>query len=449
MSDATKLAMLGGPRAVPSGRRPLPWPLVTDEDRYAVNRVLDSGRFTSASPGEPEIPALEEEWAAACGVRHCVAVSSGTAALGIALAAADVRPGDEVVVPALSFIATALAPLHLGAVPVFVDVDPDRYNLDPAAFAAAVTDRTRAVIPVHLHGVPADMDEIRAIAAARGVAVIEDAAQAHGVAYRGRRVGGLASAAAFSLNVSKNLPTCGEGGLLTTDDADLAELAVMMRQFGERIPATGERAYLSRVIGWNAKMSAIQAAFTRSQLSRFAADQDRRHDNVSRFLARLADLPGLRPPSVPPDRGHAWHILRFRADPAELDLAPALAGPLRAAITRALRAEGVPVARYQSIPLPDQPLFRRGAGEPGREPAPSITAPIPVTAAVIEDSFTLQKAHLHPDAGPLLDLLADGFEKVWEHRELLVRMATGSVEAEPRPTKPERAPATPAWSARS
>ncbi|HXM57054.1 MAG TPA: aminotransferase class V-fold PLP-dependent enzyme, partial [Candidatus Dormibacteraeota bacterium] len=215
-----KLAMLGGARAVPPGGVPR-WPVVTEADELAVHGVLASGRFTSASSGEREIKRLEREWADFVGVRHCVAVSTGTAALSLALAALGVQPGDEVIVPALGFIACAVAPLHLLAAPVFADIDPVTFNVDPAAVEAAITPRTRVIMAVHLHGLPADMDPILAIAARHGIDVIEDAAQAHGAAYRGRMVGSLGRVNAFSLNVSKNLPTCGEGGLVTTDDADV------------------------------------------------------------------------------------------------------------------------------------------------------------------------------------------------------------------------------------
>ena len=416
-----KLAMLGGARAVPKGTKVPPWPAITDDDRAAVARVLDSGKLTSAAHGEQEIPALEREWAELSGVRHCAAVANGTIALAIALAAAGVKAGDEVIVPALSFVATAFAPLHLGAIPVFADIDPATFNLDPRSFEAAIGPRTRAVVPVHLHGLPADMDAIGALAARREIVVVEDAAQAHGVEYQGRRrVGSLGRAAAFSLNVSKNLPTCGEGGLVTTDDPALFERAVAMRQFGEHIPDHGERAYLSRSLGWNAKINAIQAAFTRSQLARFRDAETQRARNVRAFLARTEHLPGLVTPRPLPDRGHGWHILRFRIDPAAFADRPAPAGALRAAVMRALRAEGVPVSRYQSVPLPGQPVFAEGA-------APCRAVDVPVARAVVDDSFVLQKAHLHPDAGPTLDRYADAFEKVWAHAGFVARMAEDSI----------------------
>lgn len=428
--DMGGLAVLGGRRAVPRTLRVAPWPAVTEQDEEAVRRALASGRFTSASSGEQEIPALEAAWAAHTGTRHCIAVANGTAALTVTLGALEIRPGDEVIVPALSFIATAIAPLHLMAVPVFVDVDPVTFNLLPAAVEAAITSRTTAVVPVHLHGLPAEMDEITAIAERHGLAVVEDAAQAQGARYRGRPAGSIGHAGTFSLNVSKNLATCGEGGLITTDDVALAARSTMLRQFGELIPERGTRSYVSHMLGWNLKPNALQAAFTRSRLKQFPRECEQRDRNVRRLLERVAQLPGFLPPTVSDDRTHAWHILRFRVAPEAFGLAGHQAGTVRAAVQRALRAEGVPAAPYQQMPLPAQRVFRdrRGIGGhpwtlPGVPERPYREADFPGTLRVIDESFTIQKAHLHPGAGPLLDSYADAFEKVWEHRDFIAEYA--------------------------
>ncbi len=422
--------MLGGGRAVPKGLRIAPWPMVTEQDQQAVLRSLASGRFTTASSGEREIPGLESAWAEQVGTRHCVMVNNGTAAISLALGALGLQPGDEVIVPALSFIATAAAPLHLLAVPVFVDIDPTTFNLDPAAVEAAITPRTRAVVVVHLHGLPAEMDEINAIARRHGLAVVEDAAQAHGAEYRGRGVGSIGAINTFSLNVSKNLATCGEGGLITTDDDELATRATMLRQFGELIPEQGERSYVSHFLGWNNKPSALQAAFTRSQLERFPDEAKQRDQNVRALLDRVAPLPGLLQPEVPADRTHAWHILRFRVDPQAFGLDDRFAGPLRATVQRALRAEGVAAAPYQLMPLPAQRVFRERQGFggypwalPGVPDRPYREQDFPATLRVLDDSFAIQKAHLHPEAGPLLQRYADAFEKVWEQRDEIARFA--------------------------
>jgi perosamine synthetase len=422
--------MFGGTPAVPPEHRRPAWPVVTASDREAVLRVLDGGRFTVGSRGEEEVAALEREWAALCGTRHSVAVSSGTSGLALALAALGVEPGDEVVVPALSFVATAMAALHHLAIPVFADIDPLTFNLDPAQLEARITSRTRAVVPVHLHGLPADMDRIGAIAGRHGLLVVEDAAQAQGARHGARSAGSLGDIGVFSLNVEKNVPTCGEGGLLTMDDAELEARCRSLRVLGEDA-GDGQRLYVSHSLGWNHKPSSVLAAFTRSQLERFPDYQARRERNVSRLLARLSGLPGVVVPRVPPGRTHAWHMLRLRFDPEAAGLAGVPRGRFRQALRRALRAEGVPIAEYQLTPLPGQPVFQRlrGYGRgypwtlPGVAPRRYDIAEYPHTLAVIEDSLTVRRAHLNPYAGPALEHYADAFERVWEHLDQIGRLA--------------------------
>lgn len=426
----SKLAAFGGTAAVPKDRRSVQWPLVEDEDRKAVLDALDGARLVSDTDGVNPVSVLEENWARRFGFEHCVAVSNGTAALSLALAALGVGPGDEVIVPALSFIATGLAPVHQMAVPVFADIDPVTFTIDPDDVERRITDRTRAIIPVHLHGAAADMDRITEIAARHGIPVVEDAAQAPGATHRGRPVGGIGDAGAFSLQVSKNIPTCGEGGLLVTRSVGLAEAMRRGRQFGEVIESGRERDYVSYGLGWNYKMNAVQAAFADAQLARFDEYEQARQHNVTEFLARLAHLPGLRVPTAPPDTTHAWHILRFRFDPAAFGLDGVRPEALRSALRRLLRAEGVPMSQYQLMPLPDQKVFVDrlgfGSGHPWSVIGASGTvagAGYPVTRAVIADSLTIQKRHLHPGSGDLLGLYADAFDKVWENRDMVASLA--------------------------
>jgi perosamine synthetase len=290
-----------------------------------------------------------------------------------------------------------------------------------------ITPRTAAIVVVHLHGLPADMDRINALARRHGLAVVEDAAQAHGATLRGRPVGGLGDAGAFSIQVTKNLPTCGEGGLVTTGDPALAGRLRLARQFGETIEPGKARDYLCESFGWNAKLNPVQAAFALSQLGRFDEYEKQRQENVKQLLDRLARLPGIQVPSTPPDRTHAYHVLRFRFDGEAAGLDGVAPEALRESLRRLLRAEGVPVAQYQRRTLPDQPVFRDrlgfGKGYPWTLAAVEENDDFPVTRAVIADSLVLAKNHLHPGSGPLLRCYADGFEKVWEHRDVLHRMA--------------------------
>lgn len=435
--SAGGLALFGGTRAVPAGRASrdlVGWPVITDDEREAVLGVLDSGRFTSNNPGLGEVQLLEREWAAYVGTAYAAGLANGTAALEIALAAAGVEPGAEVLVPALSFVATATAPVHRLVVPRFVDIDPETFTMDPAAARAAVGPRTRAIIAVHLHGLPCDMAGLRAVADDHGLLLVEDAAQAHAARYRGRRTGSLGDIAAFSLNVVKNLPTCGEGGLLNTDDEATHRRILRRRQFGEDLEGRRKRDYVSHELAGNAKLGAIQAAFSRCQLARLEEYHATRDRNVRAMLARLDALPGLRTPTCPPDRTHAWHILRFRFDAERMGIEGARPGAVRTLLERALRAEGVPVQPYQLVPLPMQRALRTRAGFGGypwllvdddlpRERPEDY----PNTLAVLEDSLTLQRWHLNPNAGPVLQDCAAAFEKVWEHRDAIGAAARSMV----------------------
>ncbi len=424
-----KLAVLGGRPAVPRDQRSVAWPIITEDDRKAVLNVVDSGELVSNSDTPTAVDDLEARFAERVGVARCVGLSNGTTALQIALAALGVGPGDEVIVPALSFIASGLAPLHQMAVPVFADIDPVTFTLDPEDVARKITPRTAALLPVHLHGMPADMGPLRELADRHGLVIVEDAAQAHGATYHGRQVGSLGHAAAFSLQVTKNLPTCGEGGLLTTDDEQLADRIRMTRQFGEVIEAGKPRDYISYMLGWNSKLNPIQAAFAASQLARFDDYERRRQANVKAFLDRLRPLPGIQVPAERPGCTHAWHILRFRFDPEAIGLPDVTPAALRGALRRVLRAEGVPLSQYQLMTLPQQKVFqdRQGFGkgypwaalDGGGEP----DAGHPVAEAIIRDSLTLQKRHLNPDSGELLQRYADAFEKVWSNRDTLATLA--------------------------
>jgi len=248
-----KLAIQGGAATVPAGleKSSFPteasqgqvcsWPIITEEDITAVTNVLRRGIIWGFHA--PEVSALEKEWADYNGVRYCVATNSGTSALHMAVAAGGVEPGDEVITPALSFLASATCILHHNAIPVFVDIDPLTFNIDPEKIKTKITGKTKAVIAVHLHGLCCDMDEINRIAKKHNLAVIEDAAQAHGAAYKGRKAGTLGNMAAFSLQESKNL-TCGEGGLFITDDEDIFERATMVGRFGELVKRGIKRTYI-------------------------------------------------------------------------------------------------------------------------------------------------------------------------------------------------------------
>jgi len=349
-----QLALSGGSPVVPKGTIVERWPLVEEEDIAAVVDTLRSGRLSWIN--NDAVPALEKAWAEYIGSRHCIALNSGTAALHAAVAAAGVQPGDEVLVPALTFLASATAVIHHQGLPVFVDVDPRTFTLDPAKLEERITERTKAVIVVHLHGLPADMDPILEIARRRGLKVIEDTCQAPGALYKGRKAGSIGDMAAYSIMAGKNLPTAGEGGLFTTDDPRLCEAADMVKMFGEKVRPDEVREYNALTLGWNYRFSSILAAFTLSQLARLDGYTARVQEGARRLARGLEEIPGLLPPHVPEDRTHVYHHFRFRLDPAAagVDLP---VGVFRKAVQDAMEAEGVPLIEYQNRPIPGQTLF--------------------------------------------------------------------------------------------
>jgi dTDP-4-amino-4,6-dideoxygalactose transaminase len=327
----------------------------------ALARVLDSGQFILG----PEASALEAEVARACGAAHGVAVASGTDALFLALAGLDVGPGCEVVTTPFTFVATAGAVARTGARPIFADIDPSTFNLDPAAAAAAAGPRTRAILPVDLYGLPADWEAFEALAAARGLALVEDAAQAIGAARGGRPAGSFGAAAAVSFYPTKNLGGMGDGGILLTGDAFLAARARLLRAHGD---AGG---YDHREVGMNSRLDAFQAAVLRVKLRhlpawsderrRIAAGYDRRLDELfsgagpAGVTAASAGRPVVRPAAPPPGTGHAYHQYTIRAHRRD---------ELRASLT----AAGVGCAVYYPTPLHLQPCFAALGGRRGDLP---------------------------------------------------------------------------------
>jgi dTDP-4-amino-4,6-dideoxygalactose transaminase len=423
------LAITGGHATLDNGRH-VRWPVLGDEDRAAVMAVLDRGVLSG--PLAPEVRGLEREFAAFVGARHCLATNSGTSSLHIALAAAGVGPGDEVVTTAYSFVATALAVLHQDAIPVFVDIEPRFCGLDPALLEAALTPRTRAILPVHIHGLPCEMDPILDIARRHDIPVIEDACQAHGAVYRGRRVGTLGNMGCFSTQSSKNLPS-GEGGLFVTDDDRLLERANRTRMFGEDVgsmqdagfslerPLDAERAYESSAIGYMYRTNEMSAALARSQLRRLVHYNERARHNARRLSTRLGALPGVEPPATDDDRTGTVHKYRVRFDARAVgvDAPPRV---VRDALLAALRAEGLEVVLWQTMPVPAQRLFRERIGYGGQAhpwdagaPADYDLSRFPETCRLLDSSLVLfsQSCPIFPQTDETIDAYADAFERVW------------------------------------
>ncbi len=346
-----KLAIEGGN---PVRSKPWPkWPLFSDRDKQDLAAVLDDGRLTSITG--PKVREFEEKYAERFGARYAVACSSGVTALHLALSALQIGPGDEVIVPAHTFIGTAIPVLMANAVPIFVDVRPDSFNLDPERLEAAITPRTRAVIPVHLNGLPADMDAIRAAAGRRGLRVIEDACQAHGARYHGRPAGVLADLAAFSFFEDKVITT-GEGGMVLTDSEELFERARAVRSYGEAPIGEGaERKYEHLLLGFNYRMGALNAALGINQLDRLEEMVEKRNRNARYLRRQLGQIPGIVPPAEFPDCRHAYYKFVCL-------LEPKVVGRSGAELAAALKAEGIPATPRYPTPLPLQQVFRERMG---------------------------------------------------------------------------------------
>ncbi|HEX8791445.1 MAG TPA: DegT/DnrJ/EryC1/StrS family aminotransferase [Polyangiaceae bacterium] len=442
-SGTGALALFGGTPVLTREAHKV-WPLVGAEERAAVARVLDRGILSG--PFAPESVALEREFAAFVGAKHALLTHCGTSALVVALAAAGVRAGDEVVVPAYSFVATPLAVTQVGAVPVFADVDVATGCLDPGAAEAAITARTRAIMPVHMHGGAADLGALLEVARRRDLVVVEDAAQAHGATFGGKPVGAIGACGGFSMQSSKNL-SAGEGGLFVTNDDALAEDAAAVRNFGQDLrraeitefdparPLDGTRALDSKRLGSMYRGNEMMAAFARAQLAKLPAWTERVQRNAERLGRALAELPGVTPPRPVAGRTSVHHKYRVHIDPARAGLSVSPAR-LRDAMIPALRAEGLEVVLWQNVPLPAQTVFQRrdptGGFPRAREGGADLASNYdpshyPRTRALLDGSLLLfsQSCPLIAQDDTMVDRYAEAFARVWQHREAIVARATG------------------------
>jgi len=312
-----------------------------DELNQAIQRVMDRCDFALGQ----DVVRFEEEFAAFCGTRHAVGVDSGLSALELSLRALGIGPGDEVIVPAHTFIATAAAVTFAGAQPILVDVDPATYNIDVAQVEAAITPRTRAIIPVHLYGLPAAVDAIMSLADRHDLAVIEDACQAHGAYYKGRRVGSLGHAAAFSFYPTKNLGGCGDAGMVVTDDAGVAEQVRAMRNCGQKAK------YIHELPPFNHRLDTLQAAILRVKLRYLDQWNEARRRNAALYTKLLTGS-GIVTPVEDPDSVHVYHLYVVRT-------------PRRDGLQAYLREQGIGTAIHYPVPIHLQPFyagngFRRG-----------------------------------------------------------------------------------------
>lgn len=354
---------------------------IKDEVDAAIRGVLDDCAYV----GGVSLDHFERDFAVYCRARYAIGVANGTDALHLALRAVGVGADHEVIAPAHTFIATAAAIEMSGARPVFVDVDPETYTMDPTGVEAAITPRTRAIIPVHLYGQPVDMQPILEVADQRDLVVIEDAAQAHGAEYRGQRVGGIGHLGCFSFYPSKNLGAYGDGGAVTTNDAELARRVSQLRDHG-RISK-----YEHSVVGYNSRLDALQAAVLRVKLQHLD-EWNRQRQRVAAWYDEALALAGLAPPRVRPDSTHVYHLYVVRT-------------ATREEFRSRLESEGISTGVHYPIPLHLQPAFRHLGYRIGDLPASEAAANQVFSLPIFPE---LTRAQVESIAGIIGELLREG-----------------------------------------
>jgi dTDP-4-amino-4,6-dideoxygalactose transaminase len=324
-----------------------PWPIFDETDINAVADVVRTGIWGNPNCGDL-VKSFEDEFASYCGSKYAIACVNGSVALRLSLIACGVRPGDEVIVPPYTFIATASVVLEVNCVPVFVDIDPDTYNIDPGEIEKAITKRTRAIIPVHFGGQACDMDRIMAIAKKHDIKVIEDACHGHGAEYKNRKLGSIGDTGCFSFQSSKNL-TSGEGGIITTNDDKLYDMISSLRNVGR---VKGGQWYEHYNPGCNYRITQLQAALLLNQLKRLEEQTKKRHENGTYLNSLLETIEGIAP--LARGRGetlHSYHVYIFRYDKSKFNGLP------KTSFAEMLAAEGVPSFMGYPKPLYHQPVF--------------------------------------------------------------------------------------------
>ncbi len=361
-------------------------PIIGKEEIDAATEVLKSGILTEKSGMGPRVLEFEKDFARYVGAKHAVAMSSGTASLHAALLISGVKQGDEVIVPSFTFHSTAEVVLLAGAEPIFADIDPDTYTMTTDTVESVMTRNTKVIMPVHLYGLPVDLDPLKKLARERGVTLIEDAAQAHGAEYDGAKIGSIGDLTCFSFYAGKNMTT-GEGGMVTTNDDDYSEKLRMVRTHGEQRP------YWPTTIGNNYRMSELLAAIGLVQLRKLPSFLERRRKNAEFLGEKLGVLGKVIPPKEPKGRKHAWYLFTLR-------LRGANAGKRNKVIEK-LRSKNIEAVVYYEAPLHMLPLYRERS---------TTRRPLPETEKACRQVFSLP---VHPRIGePELEYIFETLKRV-------------------------------------
>lgn len=356
-----RLAVNGGRPVIPEGfTLASRWPRIGVDDVERLVAQLRSGLLTEMS-SRAQLHEFEAELAIFTRTRHAMAVSNGTAAIHCALAGLGVEAGDEVIVPALTYIACAAAVVHQNAIPIFADIDPATYNVTAETIDRVITPRTRAILAVHLHGLPADMDAIMDLARRRGLPVVEDFSQGVGAALRSRPAGGLGTVGVASLMAGKNLASAGEGGVLVTNDLAVRNRAARLKCFGEELDGQGGYTLLHGTLGYNYRINLLSAALVSQQLFRLEEFTASRREGAAILGERLGALPGFAAPVEPAGFESCYHMYRFSFDPEEAGLRISV-DQMREALKKVFWEEGLPLVEFQNQPLAGHDLLQRRVG---------------------------------------------------------------------------------------
>ena len=415
-----RLALLGGKKV---REKPFPpHPIIGEEEKRAVLAVLESGKLSTfiAQPGKyflggEKIRRFEQDFASYNSIKYAVAFNSATSALHAAVVACGTKAGEEVLVPPYTFTSTATCALMNNSIPVFVDIQSDIFCMNPAKIEQALTPQTRAIIPVHLFGHPADMDKIMGIAKRHNLKVIEDCAQSPGAIYKGRLVGTIGDCGTFSFQETKNIMT-GEGGMLITSNEEIAEIARMVRNHGEVIlEGQRQRTYRADMLGWGYRMTELEAALGIEQLKKLDRLNQKRIDMANYLASRLSDIDGLTPPIVYPNAKHVYYVFPIRYDESKT-------GIPRDLFVKALVAEGIPFGAGYVRPLYLNPIYHENKPFIYNYYGKEINYDkgiCPVTERLYEKELMLTAVCRPPATQEDMDDIIRAINKILENREEL------------------------------